>query len=166
MSQQLVGSLACPQQELLSEAGPGLAGGCVRLTATLGDASLGLCLSAGWETAFSLCSALWVLRSKTLYFCATRHELIPSSFVKRLEKEIWIKELLLLAAARPQGFPYDYSKGNLHFLLRLQGEQQFDATLCPLCSSSGLPFSVFLSIHSVFSYSMLNLPSIPTASCR
>lgn len=111
MSQQLVGSLACPQQELLSEAGPGLAGGCVRLTATLGDASLGLCLSAGWETAFSLCSALWVLRSKTLYFCATRHELIPSSFVKRLEKEIWIKELLLLAAARPQGFPYDYSKG-------------------------------------------------------
>lgn len=115
VSQQLVGSLACPQQELLSEAGPGLAGGCVRLTATLGDASLGLCLSAGWETAFSLCSALWVLRSKTLYFCATRHGLIPSSFVKRLEKEIWIKELLLLAAARPQGFLCDYSKGTFIF---------------------------------------------------
>lgn len=96
VSQQLAASLDCSQQELLSEAGPVLAGGCVRLMATLGDASLGVHLSAGWEAVFSLCRALWVLRSNTLYFCATRHGRTPSSFVRRLEKEIWIKELLLL----------------------------------------------------------------------
>lgn len=47
-------TLACPQ---LSEAGAGLAAEWGMLTATLGDAKMCLHLSAGWETAFILCSA-------------------------------------------------------------------------------------------------------------
>lgn len=52
---------ACPQQELLREAGPGLAAGQGGLMAILGDGWL--CLGTGQETTFILCSAL-ILRSK------------------------------------------------------------------------------------------------------
>lgn len=90
----------------------------------------------------------------------------PFFFCQKIGKGDLDKGAAAVGCCQTSGFSVWLLKGNLHFLLRLQGEQQFDATLCPLCSSSGLPFSVFLSIHSVCSCSMLNLPSIPTASCR
>lgn len=77
--------------------------GCVRLTASLGDASLDLCLSSGWETAFSLCSALWVLRSKTLCFCATRHGLIPF-FCQKIGKGDLDKGAAAVGCHQPSGF--------------------------------------------------------------
>lgn len=151
VSQQLVGALACPQQELLGEAEPGLAAGCVRLMATLGDALLGLCLSSGWEASLSLCSASGDQEQDFVLSC--HQAWLDPFFCQKIGKGDLDKGASAVGCCQTSGSSVRLLKGNLNFVLDLQGEQQFDTTLCLLCSNSGLPFNVFLSnvFHSAFS---------------
>lgn len=81
-----------------------------------------------------LCHQAWV----DLFFC------------QKIGKGDLDKGVAVVGCHQISGFSVWLLKGN-HFLLQLQREQQFDATLCPLCSSYGLLFHVFLSIHSALS---------------